>query len=157
MSDWAVVIGVGNEFRRDDGVGLAVVSRVRPLLPRGVRVVGTDGEPSRLLDAWRGVRLAVVVDAATAEPARPGRVHHSAVNRLPGGPTSSHGMGLPEAVELARALDGLPERLVVLTIEVADVGFGLGLSPPVARAVPEVAETVLREVGAATAGDGAPR
>jgi hypothetical protein len=31
-----VVIGVGNEFRRDDGAGLAVIERLRGLVPRGV-------------------------------------------------------------------------------------------------------------------------
>ena len=32
-----VVIGVGNEFRRDDGAGPAVLARLRDLAPPGVR------------------------------------------------------------------------------------------------------------------------
>jgi hydrogenase maturation protease len=36
-----VAIGVGNEFRRDDGVGIAVAESFRGLEPPGVRVVTT--------------------------------------------------------------------------------------------------------------------
>ena len=71
-----VVIGVGNEFRRDDGAGPAVVARLRDLAPPGVRLVITDGEPTRLIDAWAGAALAVVVDAVRARDQirdRPGR------------------------------------------------------------------------------------
>jgi hydrogenase maturation protease len=40
-----MVIGVGNEFRRDDGAGLAVVARLHDRVPPGVEMVLTDGEP----------------------------------------------------------------------------------------------------------------
>lgn len=59
--------------------------------------------------------------------------------------TSSHGLGVPEAVELGEALDRLPERLVVLTVEAADIGYGLGLTEPVAAAVPALVADVLAE------------
>ena len=81
-----VVIGVGNEFRRDDGAGPAVVARLRDLAPPGVRLVVTDGEPARLVEAWTGAALAVVVDAVRAEPARPGTVHRFAVDAPGSGP-----------------------------------------------------------------------
>ena len=68
-----MVIGVGNEFRRDDGAGPAVVTRLRDLAPDGVRLVITDGEPTRLIDAWAGSALAVVVDAVRAQPPDQGR------------------------------------------------------------------------------------
>jgi len=58
-----VVIGVGNSMRRDDGAGIAVVERARPLLPPGVEVRTLGGETTSLLDAWEGAGLAVVVDA----------------------------------------------------------------------------------------------
>ena len=58
-----MVIGVGNEMRRDDGAGIAVVERARPLLPPDVEVRTLGGEATALLDAWEGADLAVVVDA----------------------------------------------------------------------------------------------
>lgn len=46
-----MVIGVGNEFRRDDGAGPAVVGQLRDRVPPGVELVITDGEPARLIEA----------------------------------------------------------------------------------------------------------
>ncbi|MGW6543730.1 hydrogenase maturation protease, partial [Streptomyces massasporeus] len=74
------VIGVGNEFRRDDGVGCAVAARLREraesrAFPAGTVVATCDGDPARLIGLWEGAALAVVVDAAHAEPGHPGLVH----------------------------------------------------------------------------------
>lgn len=147
--EWAAVIGVGNPFRRDDGAGIAVVDLLAADPPPGVRLTCTDAEPIRLMDAWEGVWLAIVVDAALGRPARPGTVHHIWFGRMPGGvATSSHGLGLPEAVELAHVLDRLPERLSVVTVEAADTGFGVGLSEPVAAALPDVLAVVRAELRA---------
>jgi sulfhydrogenase subunit alpha len=146
-----VVIGVGNPFRRDDGAGPAVVSRLRHLVPPGVRLVVTDGEPTRLVEAWTGAALAVVVDAVRAEPAEPGRVHRFVVDRPGSGPAraaSSHGLGLDDAISLAVALDRMPGRLIVHAIEAADLALGPGLTPAVAAAVGPVASAVLDDIGA---------
>ena len=70
-----VVIGVGNEFRHDDGVGPRVIERLRGRLPGEVELVVTDGDAVRLIEAWSGASLAVVVDAVRAEPPSPGRLH----------------------------------------------------------------------------------
>lgn len=71
-----VVVGVGNEFRRDDGAGPAVIARLRALQPGDeslshVTLALSDGEPGRMIDLWEGARLAVVIDAVrdTARPA----------------------------------------------------------------------------------------
>jgi len=144
-----VVIGVGNEFRRDDGAGLAVVASLRGRVPPGVELVLTDGEPTRLIEAWTGATLAVVVDAVRADPPQPGRVHRFLLDRPLAGPTrtaSSHGFGLDDAVRLARALDRMPGRLVVHAIEAADLSQGPGLTPLVAAAVGDVARAVLSDV-----------
>jgi len=155
-----VVIGIGNEFRRDDGAGPAVVTRLRDLAPSGVRFVVTDGEPTRLVEAWTGAALAVVVDAVRALPPypgpsypgspRPGQVHRFVVDRQrpgTGQAASSHGLGLDDAVRLAIALDRMPARLIVHAIEAADLTQGPGLTPPVAAAVGAVASAVLDDLG----------
>jgi hydrogenase maturation protease len=146
----AVVIGVGNPYRHDDGVGPAVADEVRRVEPR-VRVVTTDGEPTRMIDTWAGADVAVVVDAVVVRDPTPGRVHRLSVTDLPGVTSvgSSHGLGIPEAVELAKALDRMPRRLVFFTVEITETGYGPGLSAPVAAAVPVVTAAVLRELAAA--------
>ncbi|MBD0842180.1 hydrogenase maturation protease [Streptomyces sp. TRM68416] len=144
------VIGVGNEFRRDDGVGWAVIDRLRAReLPADAVLATCDGDPGRLIGLWEGARLAVVVDAAHTHPGSPGRVHRLALDAgllPPPSATSSHGLGLGEAVELARVLGLLPERLIVYAVEGADSDYGTGLSPAVAAAVAPLAEAVEAEL-----------
>ncbi|MEU5893656.1 hydrogenase maturation protease [Streptomyces sp. NPDC047461] len=144
------VIGVGNEFRRDDGVGWAVLARLRERPPAaGTRLATCDGDPGRLIGLWEGARLAVVVDAAHAHPGTPGRVHRLELDAglLPQPQTtSSHGLGLGEAVELARVLGRLPDRLVIYAVEGAESTLGTGLSPAVANAVEPLVAAVEAEI-----------
>ncbi|WP_414497739.1 hydrogenase maturation protease [Streptomyces sp. CRN 30] len=155
-----VIIGVGNEFRHDDGVGWAVLARLAEpeaggALPRGTVLRTCDGDPGRLLGLWEGADLCVVLDAAEGRPPRPGRVHLLTLDRTgpaPSRATSSHGLGLGEAVELSRALHRLPGRLVVYAVEGADTSPGIGLSPEVAARVDALARLVLDEVAAFHAG-----
>lgn len=147
----AVVIGIGNRFRRDDGAGSLVVDRLRGPAGLGdVLLVESDGDATRLVDLWDGVHTAVVVDAVrTVEPV-PGRVHRIETGRLSGsgrGEASSHSLGLGDAVDLAAILDRLPERLIVFAVEGADFTFGVGLSEPVRPAVESVAYAIERELG----------
>jgi hydrogenase maturation protease len=144
-----IVIGIGNEFRRDDGVGPAVLARLRDRVPPGVELLLTDGEPTRLIEAWTAAALAVVVDAVRAHPPRPGRVHRFVLDlpmSAPARTASSHGFGLDDAVRLAHALGRMPGRLIVHAIEAADLTQGIGLTPPVAAAVDDVARAVLGDI-----------
>ncbi|TNC24171.1 hydrogenase maturation protease [Amycolatopsis alkalitolerans] len=143
----AVVIGVGNEYRHDDGVGPAVVAELGRLMP-AVRATVSDGEPASLLEAWSRAELAVVVDAVLCEPSEPGRIWRSTVDDLGAvlGTASSHALGIPDAVRLAKELDRLPGRLLVFAVEAADLSLGVGLTPPVAAAVPRVVEAITGEL-----------
>jgi hydrogenase maturation protease len=149
----AVVVGVGSEFRRDDGAGPAVIARLRALQPSDaglscVTLALSDGEPGRLIDLWEGRGLAVVIDAVRDATRPPGHICQLAAGALAGradGAASSHGIGLGDTVELARALGRLPERLTVLAVVGRDFGFGAGLTAEVAAAVAELVEQV-REI-----------
>lgn len=133
-----VVIGIGNEFRRDDGIGPAVAAE---LAARGVPALICAAEPSAILDAWAGTGLAVLVDAA--DGAEPGRIRRCAIADLnESAPVSSHDLGLRQTYELGRALGRFPAALVVVTIDITDTGHGEGLSPAVAAALPAAADVV---------------
>jgi hydrogenase maturation protease len=145
----AVVIGVGNEFRRDDAAGPAVVALLAGQVPADVTLVVNDGEPARMIEAWAGAPLAIVVDAVRAEPAAPGRLHrlildHTAIG--PDGPVSSHGLGLDDAVGLGRALGRMPGRLIVHAVEAGDLSQGTGLTPAVAAVIDTLAAAVLNDL-----------
>jgi hydrogenase maturation protease len=148
------VIGVGNRWRSDDAAGLEVVVRLRHALPEDVELLEREGEPTSLIDAWRGADAVWVVDAVSSG-AQPGTLHRldAAEHELPADVfrTSTHHFGLAEAVELARAVGALPPRLVVFGIEAARLDLGDTLTPEVEDAVGRAAEAVRGEVLAATA------
>jgi hydrogenase maturation protease len=145
----AVVIGIGNEFRRDDGAGPAVLARLHGRVPGGVELLISDGEPTALIEAWAGAPLAVIVDAVRAEPSVPGRLHRLVLHQAGAAevrPVSSHGLGLDSAIGLARALDRMPGTLIVHAVEAADLGQGPGLTPAVAAVIDTLADDVLRDL-----------
>lgn len=143
------VIGVGNPYRRDDAAGLEIVRRVGAERIANVEVLEHDGEPAGLIDLWDGAGVVIVVDAVRAEEP-PGTIHRIEIgeNPVPERPRhdSTHAVGLGEAVELARALDRLPPRLVVIGITGEDFDAGEGVTPPVQGAVEAVARDLVREL-----------
>ncbi|MEJ2665844.1 MAG: hydrogenase maturation protease [Deinococcales bacterium] len=149
-----LVAGLGNEWRRDDGVGPAVALRVARMAVPGVRVIVNVGEPADLVDAWRGAEVAVVVDAmhGALEPGAHLRID-AADGELSGLPVgvSGHSYALPNVVELARALDAMPGRLLIFAVQGEAFDSGQGLTPAVAAAVERVAAEILDEIAAAVA------
>ena len=129
-----LVVGVGNRWRGDDAAGLAVAEAAGG--------VAHEGDGTGLLDRWAGAGDVVVVDAA-AVGGSPGAIRRfdAVAGPLPVHTMSSstHHFGLAEAIELARELGRLPERLEVYAIEGADFSAGAPLSPAVARAVGQLA------------------
>jgi hydrogenase maturation protease len=144
---------VGNRWRCDDGAGLAVARRLSGTLPEGVLLLEREGEPTGLIDAWEGADAVWLVDAVSSGAA-PGTLH-----RLDAGDrelprevfrTSTHHVGLAEAVELARALGRLPSRTVVFGIEGESFDVGDELTSTVAAMIDRVAAAVREEVDECT-------
>jgi hydrogenase maturation protease len=137
-----ILIGVGNGWRGDDGAGLAVARRVRELAPDGIEVREVEGDATALVDAWSGAEHVVVLDAAQSGAA-PGTVQRFDARAQPlpvrSLRSSTHAFGVSDAVELARSLGRLPDRLEVYAIEGASFVAGDRLSPSVERAVAELA------------------
>ncbi len=147
-----VIIGVGNEYRSDDGAGIAVARRLRALFPTGVTVLEESGEGAALIQAWQGAAWVMLVDAVRSG-APPGTVHRldAWAASVPTGffHYSTHALSVAEAVELARSLDQLPPHLVVYGMEGENFGAGLELSPAVEQAVEAVVERLAEEIRAA--------
>jgi len=129
---------VGNEWRRDDAAGLAVARGLRDAPLSGVRVVEHEGEPLDLIEEWSEAGEAIVVDAVNSG-AEPGTIHRldAVSSQLPVDlfRGSTHSLSVGDAVELARALERLPRRLLIYGIEGSSFTAGSGLTPKVERAV----------------------
>jgi hydrogenase maturation protease len=147
------LIGIGNRFRRDDAAGLEVVRRLRLAHPPGVILIEQEGEPASLIEAWSTADEALVVDGISSGSA-PGRLHRFEVTDAPLPAEifnpSTHAMGLPEAIELARELDRLPGRLVVYGIEGESFEAGEGLSYPVQKTVEKLVLDLYHELSGAS-------
>ncbi len=141
-----LVIGAGNEFRRDDAAGLAAARRLASEAAIDVREA--RGDLSGLADLWEGRSRVVIVDAARSG-AEAGTVHRfdASAEPLPAAFSrgSTHALGVAEAVELARVLGALPSELVVYGIEGADFAAGEGMTDPVTAAVEQVASRIVEE------------
>ncbi|MFH8616023.1 hydrogenase maturation protease [Streptomyces sp. NPDC017979] len=174
-----LVAGVGNVFLGDDGFGVETVRHLLRLRPpdgvagfEGVEVVdfGVRGVhlAYQLLD---GYRTLVLVDAVSRggepgtvyliEPYADGDAGGGPVE--PGGPPAldGHGMGPDAVLGLLGALSAgtggtVPERVFVVGCEPASLAEGIGLSPPVASAVPEAVRLVLGLLADATGANAPP-
>ena len=143
-----LVIGIGNDFRQDDGAGLVVARQLRSRAGGGIDVAEHDGDVTSLLEAWKGAGVVVLVDAVRSG-ASPGTIHYvdvRAAGVLPGPAiwSSSHSLGVADAVKLATRLKCLPPALLIYGIEGRRFGLGTGLSPEVTAAAAEVVETLLK-------------
>jgi hydrogenase maturation protease len=147
------LIGIGNRFRRDDAAGLEVVRRLRLAHPPGVILIEQEGEPGSLIESWSSADEALVIDGVSSG-STPGKVHRFDVTDAPLPAEvfnpSTHAMGLPEAVELARELDRLPGRLVVYGIEGENFEAGEGLSEPVQKTVEKLVLDLYHELTGAS-------
>ncbi|OSC24451.1 peptidase M52 [Mycobacterium vulneris] len=146
-----VVIGIGNGYRRDDGAGLAAAAAVDVRAIPNVVVKTGIADPMSLLEAWAGASLAVIIDAAIANPPNPGRIRRCDLTDVAtqSDGLHSHSIDIGRAHALGQALGRVPDELVMFTIEVPDTDHGIGLSPPVAAAVPMVVDMVIAEINRA--------
>jgi hydrogenase maturation protease len=121
-----IVLGIGNLDRGDDAAGPVVAQILRERELDDVELSEHDGEAISLPAQLERASIAVIVDACSAG-SPPGTVRRfdAAVSPLPQERfgLSTHGMGLPEAIELARVLRRLPARCIVYAVE------GLGSRP----------------------------
>jgi hydrogenase maturation protease len=154
----ALVIGVGHPDRGDDAVGLLVAAQVRRAAP-DCEIVEVQS-PTQLMDLWDGHDVVVVTDAVrTGRDAGAVTLLDASQRALPAQPGAggSHGLGIAESVELARALGRLPARVLVVGVEAVSTGPGAAPAPVVVAAVPAASRAVLALLACAgvEVGDGA--
>jgi len=137
-----LVIGVGNRDRGDDAIGPLVIDAIQQQRPDGVETLTLEGDLSDLGLRWQPDQTVIVVDAM-----RSGRQPGTIVTmdgldhelKPDDGLISTHGMGLAEAIELARLLDRLPRALTIFGVEAETFELMRPVCPAVAAAIDELA------------------
>lgn len=141
-----LIICLGNPDRGDDAAGILVARR---LAERGIETVQHRGATLDLIEVW-GTGDCVVLMDAVLSGAAPGTVHiwdaltpelRNDVFR-----SSTHVLGLADAVHLARALGRLPKKLTIYGIEAAHFVAGTPPSPEVLAGVDRAVEHIASHV-----------
>jgi hydrogenase maturation protease len=155
MAMRVLVAGIGNLFLGDDGFGPEVVRRLaeQAALPPEVRVVDYGIRGMHLAYDLLDPRDALVLVDALPGGGTPGEVVVVEVgpDDLGGGEFDAHGMNPVAMLAGVRRLGGTLPPTYVVGCRVADVDEGIGLSDPVAAAVPEAVDAVRTLVGRLTA------
>ncbi len=158
----ALVVGFGNAFRRDDGVGFAVLNALRDRLgqpPLDADEDGYDdlGHPVDMLLLHQlvpelaanlaGYELVVFVDAHMGTIPEPIRQEELTVCYRAA--TVSHQVHPCTLLAMAQELYGHSPRGILLSIRGYDFDFGEGLSPETQALVPQAVDRLLALAGGA--------
>lgn len=144
-----LVIGVGNEFRGDDGIGLFVARTIEKLSPPEIEVVEASGEGTQLMKHWENHSTVYLVDALYSG-ANIGEIHRltprDVLKFQKWFKCSSHQFGIPQAISMAQEMGTLPEHVVVFGIESRNFEFNTTVSEEVKNTAQLVVHLILKEL-----------
>lgn len=143
-----LIVGVGNEYRGDDAVGILAARELRRCLTTEARIIENSCAGPDLLEIWKGHKAVIIIDAVqSGAPA--GTIHRFDARAHTMPPhfchCSSHALGLADAIELARVMDWLPANLILYGIEKNECADGSMLSAEVVQAIPSLISRVCAE------------
>ena len=143
------LIGVGNEYRQDDGVGIFIVRNHRLRRLPGVYTVEHRGDATNLIDLWKDAGTVFVFDAVFSGN-KPGTIYrfNALKEELPQElfRFSSHTFSIVDAIGFSHILNQLPNELIVFGVEGKNYGSGQGMSSECKQAAFEVIRRVLEEM-----------
>jgi len=145
-----VVIGVGNDFRSDDGVGLYIARTVGGLNLPGVTTIVGVADGSNLMTAWENSRAVFIIDCALSG-SEAGTIHifDGLTEDIPADlfpRFSTHAIDIPESIKLGRILGGLPPLLTVYAIEGENLAAGADLTYKVKTAAERVVAMIRKSI-----------
>ena len=151
-----LVLGLGNILLKDEGIGVHIAQKLQQVaLPHNVEVIdGGTASPDVLLLA-QGVEKLVVIDAVRACK-EAGTIYKARFkieeqDKLEqifsfGSKISLHQIGLIDALTAVKKMNCAPREIVIIGVEPKKIDYGLELTDEVKQRVPEIIDTVLREI-----------
>ncbi len=134
-----LLLALGNDILKDDGVGLAAARLLRDEFQKSVDIVEAPGAGLALLELLEGYDQALLLDAIFTGYAPPGTVlEFSRDDFQKAAAPSAHYVGLPEILRQAERLGIVfPHELRILALEVASPFESHGeMSPSTRGALP---------------------
>ncbi|PWB74183.1 hypothetical protein C3F09_04315 [candidate division GN15 bacterium] len=143
-----LIVGVGTEYG-DDAFGLLVARHLARRTYENITIITHPGEGASLMETWQGYERVVIVDCAASGASIASRyTFNASIERIPTKMLrySTHAFGVAEAIETARALGRLPERLVVIAVEGQSFNAGESVDERLASLVAPIAAEALAAV-----------
>ena len=145
------VIGLGNEYLSDDGLGILAVRQVADRLKdSGIVFQELSVGGLELLDHLVGYKRCLIVDAIATGACSPGTIHRFVRN--PGNEavtiSSSHQLDLTQVLTLGRLLGAdVPEQVTVYGIEAGDITtFRSRPTTEIADSLPALVDAICAEL-----------
>lgn len=147
-----LVLAIGNILLGDDGVGQRLLAELGHLSARwsgAVELVDGGTQGMALLGFLTGRRAVVLLDAV-AVGAAPGTVHRlrkaEVFAAAPGAGMTTHEASAVELLRAAALVGELPDEVVVVGVEPANLETGVGLSEVVEASVPAALRAAVEAV-----------
>ncbi len=142
-----LIVGFGNPFMGDDGVGTAVLRRLAALAPpSSVRLADGHTDGLTVGELWHGEEEVWLIDGQASDgvPGTVTETSHDGLSRRRQRHESAHGLSLPECIAWLRVADARFEkvRFRLFAVEVQVIGPTEKLSAPVEAAVEPLARRI---------------
>ena len=70
-----LIIGIGNEFRSDDGAGIVCARKLKEKVNSNITVIENDGDGAMLMELWKGFDEVILIDSVSVG-SKPGTIHN---------------------------------------------------------------------------------
>lgn len=146
-----IIIGLGNEYISDDGVGIHTIRELKNnihLNDYKIEELSIGG--IELLDHISGYERAIIVDAFITRAHPSGTIYRYVQTADEGGMKlkSSHQIDLPQVLGLARALNiAIPNEIIIYGVEAGDITtFKCKCTPEVEVAIPKLVKLIQNDI-----------
>jgi hydrogenase maturation protease len=147
------IIGLGNPFMGDDAIGVLVARQLHPYSLASVSISEGGLAGLNLLHDMENTDRLILIDAVQCH-AKAGTIVRftfpedlEEIGEVAWGTlaSSSHDLGLAEALTLAHTLNVLPAHVVLYGIELGHLQQGQAISPPVVTAITSLVNRIMAE------------
>jgi len=141
-----VVVGIGNELRKDDFVGVKIVKTLKGQVPKNVMLIESETVPESFIESiveFHPTHV-LLIDAGLLK-LEPGEMRLIKTSELPSptsSPISTHALPLQLFCEFVQ--EATNTRLALILIQPRDADFGEGLSAEVENAALKLTKNLLR-------------
>ncbi len=150
------VFGIGNRYRQDDGIGLAILKILQKddffknFLLYEIDIGIFDVE--QILENTSTFDLALFIDAATSKKYKTGTILSLNLDMILGSKTelttTTHGVRITDFLKILKELrpEIMPLKVIIYAIVVPNIGYGEELSSEALNAIPNAIKMLKKDI-----------